>query len=138
MFDIDSRKRPSPERLDENVTLKKLCTIPNERATDTPNSSESFQNRTFEQHRKGLVSPTSHSLSHHSESSSTRIGNLPLLTFTDHDGLGTSNSCSDDGLDLLDDVPSLEDEDIGFRACFGVVSHSTRSSSTATDLISLT
>lgn len=146
MFNTDDRKRPSPERFEQDTRLKKLCTTQDERSANTLPSNQHGQHPIVEQHRPSRVPLIPHWISH--DSTKDRIGdptyesetqavNIPLLTVTDHGGLHVSNAHADNDLDLPDDVSLLEEEDVILRACFGVVSHFNPCSGATTDLISL-
>lgn len=146
MFSTDNRKRPSPERFEQDTRLKKLCTTPDERSANILPSNQYGQHPIIEQHSPSHVPLIPHSISHHSTKvrisdptydSGIQAVNIPLLTVTDHGGLHVSNAHSDNDLDLSDDVSLLEEEEVVLRACFGVVSHFNLCSGATTDLISL-
>jgi hypothetical protein len=149
MFDPGNMKRPSPETFDQNVRLKKLC------AADAPTPCSLLpdlcnHNRPVTQIGVDSPSRTSHLIPQRPVATSeyhginhARLGILndrSLLVLTEcNDPVDfDTKAClaSDDGVETFDGgSPLADEEDAVGEVCFGVVSSSTLSTCTATNVV---
>jgi hypothetical protein len=150
MFELHNTKRPTAEKVDHGVRLKKACTIANRTNSGIQLPDICSHDGIIGQDGANILSQSSCFTQQYPQASSENYvsyqvepppHNTSLPTLTNYDNSDESalrtNPQSIDGVDSLDEELSLEDNDVVPRVCFGTVSCSNLSRSTTANTIRL-